>query len=93
MVHGAALHQLPQSNKILQHIEMENRKFVLNRLVYDCNYVEFIKQLGILDASKALQEVLEKLNLPCDHIEPLVHFPEVEDRINRRTESNDAEMK
>jgi hypothetical protein len=71
---------------------MENRSFVLNRLVYDCHYVDFIKQLSLVESSKVLQEVLQKLNLPCEQIEPLVHFSEG-DRTNLAGENNDARIK
>ena len=39
------MNDLPENNKVLRIIKQENERFIKNKLVYDSNYVEFLKNL------------------------------------------------
>lgn len=65
--HGCALHLLPPDNKLAHLVEQENQAFVFNRLLYDCHFVDFIKQLADIQPNSAatiLDLLHTRLRLP-----------------------------
>lgn len=59
--HGCALGSLPKENRLLQTIQEENENFVLNRLIYDSNFIDFIKELSSFENCNSILSVLDSL--------------------------------
>ena len=59
--HGCSLNKLPPNNKLLELVLKENENFVLNRLVYDSNYIDFIKELSRFENNGNIITILDSL--------------------------------
>ena len=63
----------------METVKKENENFVLNRLVYDSNYIDFIKELSRFENCGSIVSVLDSLTYYRQTSEVFFQKPEEED--------------
>lgn len=66
-VHGASLNLLSQNNKLINLVKRENENFIKNKLIYDEGYIDFIKNMMLIQGNHSLGGILDTLKVQNTH--------------------------